>query len=67
MKNLKCAIAGLLPVVVVLVFFPITIHHTGGYGIEVRQPWPFHSPYFWIVIGVAFAIGFSWEQRRLSK
>ena len=75
MKYLKCTIAGILAVIAFLVLFPpivmiITIivmnHRSGGFGMEMPR-WHIHSPYFWIVIGVAFAIGFSWEQRRLSK
>jgi hypothetical protein len=75
MEYLKCAVAGILTVIAVLVLFPLivmivtvpfTVHRSSGFGMEIPR-WHVHSPYFWIVIGVAFAIGFSWQQRRLSK
>jgi hypothetical protein len=75
MNLVKCTIAGFLAVAAFLVFFPLAvlfvmtlfeIHRYGGFGFETPQ-WQVHSPYFWIVIGVAFAIGFSLEQRRLLK
>ena len=74
MNLFKCTIAGFL-VVAVLVFFPLAvlfvmtlfaIHRNRGFGFEPMH-WRIHAPYFWIAIGVAFAVGFSLEQRRLLK
>ena len=76
MKYLKCTIAGILAAVAFLLFFPLAVFIVmipvtmgrDGFigGIEITHL-KVYSPYFWIVIGVAFAIGFSWEQRRLFK
>ena len=75
MNYLKCTIAGFLAVITFLVFFPLAvlfvvtlfaIHRDGSFGFELMH-WRVHSPYFWIVVGVAFAVGFSLEQRRLLK
>ena len=74
MNLLKCTIAEFLAVVALLVFFPLAVLfvmtlfaiHRDGFWFEITH-WQVHCPYFWIVIGVAFAVGFSLEQRRLLK